>query len=397
MVYAGRVLIIVENLPVPFDTRVWQEANALTEAGYKVSIICPTGKGYEKKFEVINEISIYRHSMPKEGNGALGYIIEYSSALFWEMLLSIKVLFSEGFDVIHACNPPDDIFLLGGFYKLLGKKFIFDHHDINPELYIAKFGKKDIFYKILLLFERLTFMVADISLATNESYREIAINRGKMDPDKVFIVRSGPNLERLRSLPPKHSIKRGKKYMVGYLGVIGKQEGIDYLLDAAKFLKEIKGRNDISFGIVGGGPYLDEVKAKSLKLGLDDIVEFTGRVPDNTMLEYINTADICVNPDEYNEMNDKSTMNKVLEYMALGKPIIQFDLKEGKYSAQKASLYADNNNSTDLAEKIIHLLENDELRNQMGQYGRKRIKQELCWDITKLDLIKAYDSLFNRK
>lgn len=389
----GKVLIIVENLPVPFDTRVWQEANSLTEAGYKVSIICPVGKGYEKKHDVINNISIYRHSMPAEGNGAVGYLVEYSAALFCEFILSLKVLFKEGFDVIHACNPPDNIFLIGAFYKLFGKKFIFDHHDINPELYIAKFGKKDIFYKLLLMFERLTFNFADISLATNESYKEIAITRGKMDPDKVFIVRSGPKLERLKILPPKNEIKRNKKHMVGYIGVIGQQEGIDYLLDAAKYIRE-KGRDDIFYAIVGAGPYLEEAKSRCKALGLDDIFEFTGRVSDEKMLDYLNTADICVNPDEFNEMNDKSTMNKVLEYMALGKPIVQFNLKEGRYSAEEASLYAKTNDPIDFAEKMLTLLDNQELRSKMSKIGKERIHNHLKWDKTKLNLLSAYNSLF---
>lgn len=396
MEYAGKVLIIVENLPIPFDTRVWQEANALTEEGYKVSIICPVGKGYEKKFEEINGISIYRHSMPPEGNGAVGYLIEYSAALFWEFLLSLKILFKEGFDVIHACNPPDNIVLIGMFFKLFGKKFIFDHHDINPELYIAKFGRKDIFYYLLLFFERLTFMFADISLATNESYKEIATKRGKMNPNKVYVVRSGPKLERLKILPPDESIKRNKKYMIGYVGVIGQQEGIDYLIEAARHIKEDLGRDDIFWGIVGGGPYLEEVKQKAKDMNLDDIVKFIGRVPDDTMLKYLNTADVCVNPDEYNEMNNLSTMNKVLEYMALGKPIVQFDLKEGKYSAADASLYAERNNAKDLADKILFLLDNPDERKRMSKIARERIEEKLNWDKTKLVLIEAYNYLFKR-
>lgn len=302
-----KVLIIVENLPVPFDTRVWQEANALKEEGYKVSIICPIGKGYTERNEVINGISIYRHSLPMEGHGKIGFLVEYSIALLLEFMLSLKIFFKEGFDVIHACNPPDNIFLIGAFYKLFGKKFIFDHHDLNPELYFAKFGTKNFFYNLLLLFEWLTFQFADVSLATNESYKEIAIKRGGMNPEKVFVVRSGPNLKRLVIQPPNNEIKRNKEYMVGYLGVIGKQEGIDYLLEAAKYIREKKGRDDIFFGIVGGGTYLEEAKERCIQLGINDIVEFTDRVSDEKMLEYINTADVCVNPDEFNEMNDKST------------------------------------------------------------------------------------------
>jgi len=198
-----KVLIIVENLPSPFDRRVWQEATTLYEDGYQVSIICPTGKGYETKYEVIDGIHIYRHNLPLEAEGALGYLLEYSSALFWEFFLAWRVLLTRGFDAIHACNPPDNIFLVAGFFKLFGKKFLFDHHDINPELYEAKFGKRDFFFKIMLAWERWTFKLADVSIATNESYKSIAIERGKMSPDKVFVVRSGPKLDRLKIVPPR--------------------------------------------------------------------------------------------------------------------------------------------------------------------------------------------------
>src|SRR5512140_468271 len=221
-----RILIIVENLPVPFDKRVWNEANALTRAGYTVSIISPVGKGSEKRREEIDGISIYRHPLPGEGNGALGYLVEYSAALFWELNLAVRVYFTTGFDAIHACNPPDTIFLIGLLFKLLGKKFVFDHHDINPELFIAKFGRTGMLYRLIVLLERLTFMTADISIATNESYKEIAIRRGHMDPDRVFIVRSGPNLSKFRSVPPVEPLKEGHRHLVGYVGVMGKQEGL---------------------------------------------------------------------------------------------------------------------------------------------------------------------------
>lgn len=263
-----RVLIIVENLPSPFDRRVWQEANTLRDAGYQVSIICPTGKGYEKRYEVIDDIHIYRHPLPVEADGALGYAFEYGAALFWEFTLAWRVLLTRGFDIIHACNPPDLIFLVGGFFKLFGKKFVFDHHDINPELYEAKFGRRDFFYKLMVFFERLTFRTADVSIATNESYRRIAIERGGMDPDKVFVVRSGPKLDRLRILPPVPALKKGRKYLVGYVGVMGKQEGIDYLLRAARYIIQDKSRQDVHFGIVGGGTELDNLKLTPRSLAL---------------------------------------------------------------------------------------------------------------------------------
>src|SRR6185503_7281418 len=204
-----RVLILVENLPSPFDRRVWQEATTLRDAGYGVSIVCPTGKGCEKKFESIDGIGIWRYDLPHEAEGALGYLIEYSAALFWSFFYSLRIRF----DVIHACNPPDLFFLIGGFWKLFGKKFLFDHHDANPELYEAKFGRRGAFYKLLCLFEKLTFRTADVSIATNESYRRIALTRGGMDPDKVFVVRSGPSLERMKVVPP---IAKPKPYLVGY-------------------------------------------------------------------------------------------------------------------------------------------------------------------------------------
>ncbi|MFZ5987267.1 MAG: glycosyltransferase family 4 protein [Bacillota bacterium] len=395
---AGRkILIIVENLPSPFDRRVWQEATALRDNGATVSIICPKGKGYEKSFEMIDDIAIYRHSLPNEADGALGYLLEYGSALFWEFILSLKCLFTRGFDVIQACNPPDLIFLVALPFKLLGKKFVFDHHDINPELYEAKFGKKGMFYKILLFFERMTFKSARISIATNESYKRIAIERGGKREEDVFVVRSGPSLERLRIIPPVEELKKGRKYLVGYVGVIGRQEGLNYLVDAAEYIVKTKKRDDVHFICVGGGTELDNIKEYTKEKGVEDYFTFMGRVPDKELLEALNTADVCVNPDEYNEMNDKSTMNKIMEYMALAKPIVQFNNTEGRYSAREASLYAKPNDSLDMAEKIIELLENPEKRKAMGEFGYNRIKNELEWKYEKENLYRAYRKVFGIK
>lgn len=389
-----RVLIIVENLPSPFDRRVWQEATTLIAAGYEVSIICPTGKGYEQRYEVIDGVHIHRHPLPMEAEGALGYLVEYGAALFWEFTLAWRVLFTRGFDAIHACNPPDLIFLVGGFFKLFGKKFLFDHHDINPELYEAKFGRRDFFYKLMLRFERMTFRLADVSIATNESYQRIALERGGMAPDKVFIVRSGPKLDRLKILPPVDALKQGRKYLVGYVGVMGKQEGIDYLLQAVRYIVHDLKRHDIHFGLVGGGTSLADMQAYARVLGVADHVTFTGRVPDRQLLEMLNTADICVNPDVVNPMNDKSTMNKIMEYMALGKPIVQFDLTEGRFSAQQASLYAKANDATDMARKIVQLADDAALRQRMGEFGRNRVQNELEWRYEAPKLLAAYDALW---
>ena len=389
-----KVLFLVENLPSPFDRRVWQEATTLNQAGYTVSIICPTGKGCEKHYEEIDGIAIYRYDLAVEASGALGYAVEYSLALFWTFLLSWRVLFTRGFDVIHACNPPDLFFLIGGFFKLLGRKFLFDHHDINPELYEAKFGRRDFFWKLMVAMERLTFRTADVSLATNESYRRIAIGRGGMESDKVFVVRSGPSLERLKVVPPVRALKNGRRYLVGYVGVMGKQEGIDLLLCAIRQIVDLHGRHDIQFGLVGGGTSLEEMKALAAKLNIEDYVTFTGRVPDADLLAMLNTADVCVNPDIANEMNDKSTMNKIMEYMALGKPIVQFDLTEGRFSAQGASLYAKRNDPDDLAAKIIELVDDPEKRAQMGAIGRSRVENELEWRYEQPKLLAAYEMLW---
>ena len=390
-----RVLILVENLPSPFDRRVWQEACTLRDAGYAVSIICPTGEGFERPYEVLDGVHIYRYRLPLEASGAAGYALEYGCALAWTFVLAWRVLLTRGFDVIHACNPPDLFFLIGGFFKLFGKKFLFDHHDLNPELYEAKFGRRDFFYRLLFTLEYWTFRTADVAIATNESYRRVAIERGRIAPERVFVVRSGPSLERMRILPPDERLKCGRRYLVGYVGVMGKQEGVDYLLRAARHIVVDLGRTDVHFGLVGNGTSLEGAKALAGELGVADYVTFTGRVPDEAMLAMLNTADVCVNPDVANDMNDKSTMNKIMEYMALGKPIVQFDLAEGRYSAQRASLYARKNDAFDLAAKIVRLLDNPLLRAEMGEFARRRVENELEWRHEAPRLLAAYEALWH--
>lgn len=395
--FAGKkILIIVENLPVPFDRRVWQEATALKNKSASVSIICPLGKGYEKKFEIINDIAIYRHKLPIEAKRSREYTLEYTAALFWEFILSIKIFFTKGFDVIHACNPPDLIFLIGIFFKLFKKKFVFDHHDLCPELYLSKFKKRRYIYKMLLFLEKMTFKLSDISIATNKSYKEIAINRGGMNPDDVFIVRSGPDLKRLKIGLADEKFKNNRRFLIGYLGVIGKQEGLEYLIEACRYIVKVKGREDIHFICVGGGTELENIKLYARKLGIYNYFTFTGRVSDEILLKALNAADVCVNTDEYSEMNNKSTMNKIMEYMALKKPIVQFDLKEGRVSAQNASLYAKPNDSVDLAMKILQLIDDPKKRKEMGEYGYERVKEKLQWKYEKENLYKAYRKLFSK-
>ncbi len=391
-----RVLIVVENLPVPFDRRVWAEATTLAAAGYTVSVICPKGKGFEADYECLEGVHIHRHPLPAEGHGAIGYLREYGAALWHELRLALRVRRARGIDILHGCNPPDLIFLVAWALRPFGVRYLFDHHDICPELYETKFGRRGALWRLMVLVERLTFRSAVVSIATNESYAEIARTRGGMAAEDVFVVRSGPKIEKLEIRPPRPELKKGARFLVGYVGVIGQQEGLDLLVDAAEHLLRTMGRDDVHFGIVGGGPALEEVRADVARRGLDPFFTFTGRAPDDLLLDMLNTADLCVNPDRATPMNDLSTMNKIMEYMTLKKPIVQFDLKEGRASAAEASLYAAKNDAIDFAEKIALLLDDPEARARMGEIGRARIEGGLSWAHSAPVLLAAYDRAFDK-
>jgi len=392
-----KVLIIVENLPVPFDTRVWKEATSLRHAGYQVTVLCPRGKGYEKNYEKLDGVHIYRHPMPGEGNRPIGYLWEFACALFWEFFYTWWIYLRRGFHVIQGCNPPDDIFLIALPFKLLGVKYIFDHHDTNPELYLSKYEKKGFLYHVQVWLEKMTYRCSDVVMATNTSYRDLALSRGGLGPEDVFVVRNGPDLKKFRPVPPQPSLKQGKPYLVGYVGTMSIQEGLDTLLDVAAHVKN-QGRRDIHFTCVGGGPALAGLRQMTKEKGLEDTVTFTGRVPDENLLAILSTADVCVNPDKPCQMNDISTMIKIMEYMAVGKPIVQYDLKEGRFSAQEASLYADRQGRvTDFADKILWLLENPEQRQNMGEFGRRRVEQELGWEYSVANLLAAYERAFQKR
>jgi glycosyltransferase involved in cell wall biosynthesis len=392
-----KILIIVENLPVPFDSRVWKEACSLHKDGYQVTVLCPRGKGYAKGYERLEGVHIYRHPMPKEGNTPAGYVWEYGCALIWEFFYSWWIYLRRGFQVIEGCNPPDNIFLVALPFKLLGVKYIFDHHDANPELYLSKYEKEGLFYKAQVWLEKMTFRVADVVMSTNHSYKELAVRRGGLAPEDVFVVRNGPDLETFKPVAGKPELKYGKSFLVGYVGTMSIQEGLDILLEVAQKIKS-EGRRDVHFTCVGGGPGLAALRQMNKDMNLEDTVNFTGRVPDAQLLDILSTADVCVNPDKPCEMNDISTMIKIMEYMALSKPIVQFDLKEGRYSAGDAALYASNNGNQidDFSAKILWLLEHPEERMKMGEFGRRRVEKELAWEYSVENLLAAYRRAFGK-
>ena len=392
-----KVLIVVENLPVPLDRRVWLEATTLKAAGYEVSVIGPMGRGWDKPYEEIDGVHIYRHSEPPEAHsGAVAYAKEYGHALWHWFRLARKVRRERGFDVIHGCNPPDLIFLLGLWYRLRGVRYLFDHHDVCPELFEAKFDKQGLLYRIMLIWERMTFAAAHVSIATNESFRQIAIKRGKMAPEDVFVVRSAPRIEKFEIRPADPVHKKGAKTLLGYVGVIGQQEGMDLLVEAAQYLVDDLGHKDVHFAIVGFGPQVPDVKKDVESRGLESYFTFTGALYGEDLLEVLNASDIGVSPDPRNAMNNISTMNKVMEYMTLEKPVVQFDLKEGRASAGEASVYAKANDPQDFARKIAWLIENPQEGKKMGELGRKRVLETLSWDHSVPNLLAAYDRVFTK-
>lgn len=410
---AGKILMIVEN-PYPQDTRVRNEANKLFKAGYKVSVIA---KKYPNQTltEDVSGVKVYRvpwfevFRKTTEAKSFLikilykigtkfGYIIEYFYFTIAAFLYSFIVLLKEGFDVVHLHNPPNTLFIIGLFYRLFGKKFVFDHHDLSPELYLSRYKTLGgLIHKILLLEEKLCLRSANIVIATNESYKEIDIVRGKKNPDDIFIVRNGPDLNLFREVEPDYELKNSGKKILVYIGVMGPQDGVDYLLRSLHILVNEFNRKDFYCVIIGPGDILDELRELREELNLQDYCRFTGKIPFDELLKYLSTADICVDPNPSNPLNDYSTWIKVMEYMSLGKPIVSYNLKETRYSARDAALYATPNNEREFAEKIIELMDNPQLRKEMGEYGKQRVKNELAWEIVSENLLAAYKKLLPDK
>jgi glycosyltransferase involved in cell wall biosynthesis len=389
---ARRALILVENLSVPFDRRVWQESTALRDAGWEVHVICPMGTHRDTEAEVVVDgIAIHRYPLSAATGGPLGFVDEYGRALWHTLRLARRV---GRVDVVHACNPPDLFFLVGGLFKLWGARFVFDQHDLVPELYLSRFQRgRDLVYRAVRLVEWLTYRLADVVLSPNESYRETALTRGGLRPEQVYVVRSAPQVERFRPVPPEPALRRGKPHLLCYLGVMGPQDGVDYALRALAALRDQEGRTDWHAVFVGGGDAFDDMVELSRSLDLEGLVEFTGRVPDSDLVRYLSTADVCLAPDPLNPLNDVSTMNKIMEYMAMSRPIVSFDLREARVSAADAALYAPPNDEPAFAKLISQLLDHPIERRRMGEIGRARVGGPLSWDHSRAALLAAYTTV----
>ncbi len=388
---APHVLMIVENLPVPFDRRVWQEATTLAKSGYEVSVICPKAKQFQTEEETLEGIDIYRHSLPLEARGAAGFLKEYSAALYHQMRLAIKIWRRKPFKVVHVANPPDLMFMVALPFKLLGAKMIFDHHDLTPELYTQKFNKHGIGRALMLFTEWCSFKFANAVISTNLSYRQIAIDRGGKKPKDLFVVRSSPKADIMRIVAPDPELRAKANINLGYVGIMGSQDGIDVLLDILrKLLVEYK-RDDFHAVLIGDGPEREIMVTRAQELGLQDHVTFTGYLSGEKLYAALSAIDIGLCPDPFNEYTRRCTMNKVMEYMAFSKPLVQFDLDEGRFSAQDASLYAAPDDMDGFVKSIIELMDNTGKRKEMGDFGRRRVEKDLNWSVEVPSLLAAYD------
>jgi glycosyltransferase involved in cell wall biosynthesis len=391
------ILIIVQNLPVPFDRRVWMEATSLRRHGFGVAVICPKRGTYTSSYERLEDVDIYRYPLVYEaGKGVAGYFVEFVYCWLASLWLACKAYLHRPFHAIHACNPPDTFFALALLFRPLGVKFVFDHHDLCPELFLAKgHARTSMLYRGLMMLERMTLRSAHMVIATNESYKEMELGRGGVAETRVAIVRSGPRCGWPDGHSPCPELKRGRQHMVMYLGVMGDQDGVDHLLRAIQSYGRMA-PDDTLFALVGGGPNLPHMKALAEQMGLGSAVYFTGRIPDEQLRDYLATADVCVDPDPITEFNNLCTMNKIIEYMAFGRPIVAFDLTEHRRSAESAAVYVSENDDAALGRAIRELLLDGERKESMSQFGRQRFREVLAWENSEQRLIGAYERLFDR-
>jgi glycosyltransferase involved in cell wall biosynthesis len=394
---APRILIIVQNLPVPFDRRVWLECQALVSAGYRVAVVCPKGSG-DPAYQVIDSVELYKYRPYAPGGSKVSFIAEYAYSFLATTWGALKARRSGRFAVIQACNPPDIFWPLALAFRALERtRFVFDHHDLCPELFRSRFpsGPK-LPYKGLLALERRTHQAADHVIATNDSYREIAMTRGGKRADEVTVVRTGPDLRRLRPGEPDPELRRGHRYLVAYIGVMGPQDGVDIVVRAADIVVSKLGRDDIAFTLIGSGDCFDDLVALRDQLGLAGHVEFTGRAPDEQVVRIMSTADAGLSPDPKNPLNDVSTMNKTMEYMVFGLPVVAFDLRETRVSAGDAAVYVQPNDEQQYAEAIVALLDDEPRRELMGKLARERVEQELAWDHQEGTYLGVYERVLGQ-
>ncbi|MFZ0277947.1 MAG: glycosyltransferase family 4 protein [Candidatus Sulfotelmatobacter sp.] len=385
------ILIIVQNLPVPFDRRVWQEATSLRQHGFGVAVVCPKKGKCTAAYERLEDVDIYRYPLIYEANkGVAGYFFEFVYCWLASLWLALRAYAHRPFQAIHACNPPDTFFALALLFRPLGVKFVFDHHDLCPEMYLAKGrSRTGMLYRGLLALERMTLKSADAVIAVNESHRTIALARGGIPDERITVVRSGPRGNWADIHSPNTELKRGRQYMVLYLGEMCEQDGVDHLLHAIQDYRTTA-PDDTLFAFVGGGPDQPRMKAKAEEMGLGPMVHFTGRIPDEQLWAYLSTADLCVDPDPFTEWSNMSTMNKIIEYMAFGRPIVAFDLVENRRSAASAAVYVEGNDDAALGRAMRELLLDVQQRQNMSQFARTRFREELAWENSEQRLIAAY-------
>lgn len=385
-----RALLVVENNAYPQDFRVRREAQALCDAGYRVSVVAPRAPG-QSWTESLDGIDVYRFPPPRGGNGVLGYALEFGYATLAILFLAAWVAVRKGVDVVHAANPPDTLFLVGAVFRLFGKRFVFDQHDLAPEVYLSRFSqpKENVVYRALRLFERWSYAVADVIIVTNHSYRRIALERGTKAPDKIFVVRNGPP-HSYQPMEPDRDLVRRAAHLIGYVGTIGPQDGLDYWLRAIREMVFELGRRDFLAVIIGDGDALPSVKALAKDLQIEDHVLFTGRLSELDARKHLSAVSVCVQPDPLSPLNDKSTMNKLMEYMALGKPTVAFDLTETRFTAQDAATYVRPNDELEFAKRVVWLLDNPDERHRLGTAGRQRIASALAWEYSVPELVRAY-------
>jgi glycosyltransferase involved in cell wall biosynthesis len=391
------VLMLIENGPFPFDRRMRHLAEALHGDGYNVSVICPKGKAHDdRSFEVVDGIKVYRYPVLFDASQRLGYVLEYLWALFCLEALLLLVWIRNGIDIIHCANPPDLLFILAWPLKLLGKKVVYDQHDLCPELYHSKFGRFDGIYRTLLFLEKQSYRTADLVISTNQSYREIALERGRITDERSAVVRNGVDINRFYRKPPKPELKRKFNYMAAYLGVMGKQDGVERVVHAAYHVVHTFGRRDVCFALIGTGECWNQLRSLSEELKISDEVQFLGYVPDDALLDYLSTADVCLAPDPPDRMNQLSTMTKIMEYMACQRPIVSFDLLETRRSAGDAAIYVEKDDNIMFARALLDLLDDQPRREAMGKVGLDRSTQLVGLDRSRTALLEAYSRLIGK-